>query len=347
MERGNFNSDNETGTAAEILAAIARANAGMAHSYGEDALTGRVRDRLRAVFEAPQMEVFPVVTGTAANALALAQVTPPYGAVYCHVEAHINTDECGAPELYSGGAKLIGLPGERAKIDPGVLARTLAYTGELGDHECLPSTLSLSQATEHGAVYTPAEVAELAAIAKRHGLRVHMDGARFANALVHAGCTPAELTWRAGVDLLSFGATKNGAMMAEALLVFDPALAGGLGRRRKRAGHLVSKMRFVSAQLDAYLEDDLWLRLARHANATARALADGLRRIPNVEVLYPVEANEVFVRMPADLVKGLREAGFEFHPWPRTDDVHRLVTAFDTPPEAVDALVRTAAALVR
>jgi threonine aldolase len=311
MERGNFNSDNEAGVAPEIVAAIARANAGMAHSYGEDALTARVRERLRTLFEAPRMEVFPVVTGTAANALAIAQVTPPYGAVYCHEEAHVNTDECGAPELYSGGAKLIGLPGARAKIDPEVLARTLAYTGELGDHECLPCALSLSQATEHGAVYAREEVAELAGIAKRHGLRVHMDGARFANALVHAGCTPAELTWRAGVDLLSFGATKNGALMAEALLVFDPALATGLGRRRKRAGHLVSKMRFVSAQLDAYLEDDLWLRLARHANAAARSLAAGLAAIPGVEVLYPVEANEVFVRLSPVLARGLHEAGFE------------------------------------
>jgi threonine aldolase len=343
MARGNFNSDNEAGVAAEVLAALARANEGMAHSYGDDAMTARVRERLREVFEAPEMEVFPLVTGTAANALALAQVTPPYGAVYCHEEAHVNTDECGAPEMYSGGAKLIGLPGPRAKIDPDVLAQTLAYTGELGDHECLPRALSLSEATEHGAAYSSTEVAALARIAKGHGLRVHMDGARFANALVHVGCTPAELTWRAGVDLLSFGATKNGAMMAEALLVFDPALADGLGRRRKRAGHLLSKMRFVSAQLDAYLAGDLWLRLARHANDAAKSLAAGLGAIPGVEVLYPVEANEVFVRLAPRVAQGLRAAGFEFHPWPRTDDVHRLVTAFDTPESAVEALVAAAA----
>jgi threonine aldolase len=338
--RCSFRSDNEAGVAPEIFAALSRANEGMAHSYGADALTRHLHARFCEIFET-ELELFTLVTGTAANSLAVAQIAPPYGAVYCHAEAHLNTDECGAPEFYSGGAKLVGLGGAHAKIDAGVLATTLHYAGHLGDHECRPCALSLSQATEHGTAYTSAEVAELSRIAKAHGLRVHMDGARFANALVHLGCTPAELTWKAGIDLLSFGATKNGAMMAEALVVFDAALAHELGRRRKRAGQLLSKMRFVSAQLEAYLDGGLWLRLARQANAAAQALAEGLEGIEGATLLHPVEANEVFVRLAPALAAGLYAAGFEFHRWPRTDDCYRLVTAFDTPMSAVEELLRT------
>jgi threonine aldolase len=344
MSRRNFRSDNEAGVAPEILAALARANDGMAHSYGEDAVSERLQAHFCELFET-QLRVFPLVTGTAANALAVAQLTPPYGSVYCHADAHLNTDECGAPEFYAGGAKLIGLPGAHAKLDPQVLGETLRYAGQLDDHECRASAVSLSQATEHGTAYTIDELTALCGIARTHGLRVHMDGARFANACAHLGATPAQLSWRTGVELLSFGATKNGAMMAEALVVFDPALAHELGRRRKRAGHLLSKMRFVAAQLDAYLEDGLWLRLARHANAAAQALSTGFAAIAGVELLHPVQANEVFLRLPAGLASALLEAGFEFHRWPRTDDCYRFVTAFDTPPEAVNALVRTARAL--
>jgi threonine aldolase len=341
MTRRYFHSDNEAGVAPEILAALARANEGMAHSYGADAITTRLTARFCEVFE-KQVEVFPLVTGTAANSLAIAQLAPPCGAVYCHVEAHLNTDECGAPEFFADGAKLIGLDGEHARIDAATLDHTLRHAGALDVHECKPSVLSLSQATEHGTVYARGEVTELSRIAKSHGLRVHMDGARFANALVQASCTPAELTWKAGIDMLSFGATKNGAMMAEALVVFDAALAQELARRRKRAGHLLSKMRFVSAQLEAYLHDDLWLRCAKHANAAAQELGAGLARVEGVALLHPVEANEVFVRLPAHIANGLHAAGFGFHRWPRTDDCYRLVTAFDTPHEAVEELLATA-----
>ena len=340
MNRRNFHSDNEARVAPEILAALLRANDGMAYSYGEDAISKRVHERFRDVFET-ELEVFPVVTGTAANALAVAQLAPSYGAVYCHEEAHIHTDECGAPELYSGGAKLIALPGEHAKIAPATLECALRHVGHLGVHESLPCALSISQATEHGAVYAPGELVELIRLAKSHGLRTHMDGARFANALVHLGVTPAELTWKSGVDLLSFGATKNGAMMAEALVVFDPALAHELGRRRKRAGHLLSKMRFVSAQLEAYLSDGLWLRLARHANAAAQAIASGVAGILGVEIVHPVQANEVFLKLEPPLATGLRDAGFEFHSRPRERDCYRFVTAFDTPDASVDALIQT------
>jgi threonine aldolase len=340
MSRRNFRSDNEAGVAPEILAALARANDGTAHSYGADAITKRMHERFCEVFET-QMEVCTLVTGTAANALALAQLAPPYGALYCHDEAHVNTDECGAPEFYSGGAKLMGLGGAHARIDVDLLASTLQHAGYLGDHECKPAALSVSQATERGTVYSRDELAALARVAKAHGLRVHMDGARFANALVHIGCTPAELTWKAGIDMLSFGATKNGAMMAEALLVFDPALAHELGRRRKRAGQLLSKMRFVAAQLEAYLHDGLWLRLARHANAAAQALAEGIEGIPDVQLVHPVQANEVFLRLAPALASGLRDAGFEFYRSPRTEDCYRFVTAFDTPMSAVESLLQS------
>ena len=341
MTRRNFHSDNEAGVAPEILAALARANDGTARSYGDDAITKRLRARFCEIFET-ELELFPVVTGTAANALAVAQLTPPYGAVYCHAEAHLNTDECGAPELYSGGAKLIGLEGAHAKIDPAVLEHTLRHAGYLDDHECKACTLSVSQATEHGAAYSAAELAQLTRIARGYGLRVHMDGARFANALVHLGATPAELTWKSGIDLLSFGATKNGAMMAEALLVFDSALAVELGRRRKRAGHLLSKMRFVSAQLEAYLDGGLWLRLARHANAAAQAIAAGFEGVAGAELLHPVQGNEAFLRLSPAVAEGLKAAGFGFNRWPRTDDVYRFVAAFDTPSSAVEDLVQAA-----
>jgi threonine aldolase len=344
--RRNFHSDNEAGVAPEILAALTRANDGMAYSYGADEISKRVRARFCELFEA-ELEIFPVVSGTAANALAIAQLAPPYGSVYCHEESHLNTDECGAPEHYSGGAKLVALRGEHARIAPDTLADALRRTGYLGDHECLPCALSVSEATEHGTVYTPAELAALSSVAKGRGLRVHMDGARFTNALAHLGVTPAELSWKAGVDLLSFGATKNGAMMAEALIVFDAALAHELGRRRKRAGHLLSKMRFVSAQLEAYVDDGLWLRLARHANAAAQAIASGVRAIDGVELVHPVQANEVFLRMPDVLAAGLREAGFDFYSWPRGDDCYRFVTAFDTPDGAVDGLLETLRRLAR
>lgn len=320
----NFRSDNEAPAAPAILEALVEANAGSVSSYGDDPFTARLEKAFERVFET-SVQVWPLATGTAANALAIAQLCPPYGAVYCHGNAHLHTDECGAPEFFSGGAKLLPLPGEHAKIDAAELRRVLASAGVLGDHECLPAALSLSQATEFGAAYSAGEVQALSGIAHEHGLRVHMDGARFANAIVALNCSPADITWRAGVDMLSFGATKNGALMAEALLIFDRELADQLGRRRKRAGHLLSKMRFVSAQLNAYLEDDLWLKLAATANTAATRLAAGLGQIDGVQILHPVQANEVFAKLPKPLVRGLREAGFAFHDWPGRPGVYRLV----------------------
>jgi threonine aldolase len=334
----NFRSDNQAGVSPAILDALRDANRGTAPSYGEDEITRRVERRLGEIFE-HEVVAFPVATGTAANALALAAVTPPWGVIYAHAAAHVQVDECGAPEFYSGGAKLIPMAGADGKIAAAELAALLPG-GKGVVHHAQPAAVSLTQATESGTVYRPDEIAALAEIAHRHGLAVHLDGARFANALVHLGCRPAEIAWRAGVDALSFGATKNGALAAEAVVFFDRARAEDFAFRRKRAGHLFSKMRFLSAQLDAYLADELWLRNARAANAMAARLGAGLAKLRGVRLRHPVEANEVFVELPDAAIRGLAAEGFGFYRWmDETSLCLRLVTAFDTEASDVDRFV--------
>ncbi len=344
----NFGSDNVAPIAPEIMAALAAANTGNVGSYGADPWTQRLTERLREVFET-DLVAFPVATGTAANALALSVLVPPYGSVLCAEDAHINTDECGAPEFYSAGAKLVGLAAPDGRIRPEQIVEPVEHARALGVHFVQPAAISITQSTEWGAVYSVAEVEALGAAAQAHRLALHMDGARFANALVHLGCTPAELTWKAGVKVLSFGATKNGAMAAEAVIFFDPHLARGFEQRRKRGAHLWSKMRFMSAQLVAYLEDDLWLRHARHANAVAARLAEGLSAIPRVRMLHPVQANELFVVMPERIVAALLADGFYFYRWSgrveAEETVIRLVTSYATDPAAVEALIAAAARL--
>jgi threonine aldolase len=336
----NFRSDNVTGVAPEILAALAAANAGSAPSYGADAITERLRSRLAEVFEHP-VEAFPVATGTAANALALATLTPPWGVIYCHEAAHIQVDECGAPELFTGGAKLLPLAGADAKLRPETVEAAVVGRGVV--HHAQPAAISISEATEAGTLYRPGDVAALGALARRHGLALHMDGARFANAVAALHCSPADLTWRAGVDALSLGATKNGALAAEAVIFFDPATAADFAYRRKRGGHLFSKMRFLSAQLEAYLRDGLWLANARHANAMAARLSRGLGALPGARLDHPTEANEVFVTLPERVVLALERAGFGFYRWGgEGSPALRLVTAFDTRAGDVDALVALA-----
>ncbi len=338
----NFCSDNTAGAAPEIMAALAEAGAGQAMAYGDDAVTGSLAARFGEVFET-DVAVFPVVTGTASNVLALAAMTPPFGAVYCHREAHIAVDECGAPEFYTGGAKLALLDGGDGKLEAAVVARALADAGAGVVHHVQPAALSLTQQTECGTAYGVDEVAALCEVAHGHGLGVHMAGARFANAVDHLGCAPADVTWRAGVDVLSFGATKNGALAAEAVVVFKPELARDVGYRRKRAGHLLSKMRFVSAQLAAYLDGGLWLRNAAHANRLAAVLAEGLAAVAGAELVYPVEGNEVFVRLPEPVIAALLADGFAFHRWGGENATTvRLVTAFDTRAEDVAAIVDAA-----
>lgn len=338
----SFASDNYAGTAPEILEALAACNAGPAKPYGADDLSLRVKARLSEVFECA-LEVLLVPTGTAANALALSLVTPPWGAVLCHPSSHINTDECGAPEFYTNGAKLIAIgDGADAKIDAGLVRG--AAQSKVGDvHAVQPSSVSITQATEVGSVYSPAEVAEIGAACRAAGLRLHMDGARFANALVSLGCSPAEITWKAGVDVLSFGTVKNGTLNADAVVLFDKGLAQEAGFRRKRAGHLASKMRFTSAQMLAYLEGDLWLAHARHANAMAKRLEDGLRAVPGVEMTGgPTRANILFVKLAPGICAGLLAEGFAFYHDRWAEGVARLVTSFATTEADVDAFVAAA-----
>jgi threonine aldolase len=333
----DFSSDNAAGASPEIVAAIVAANAGTATAYGNDAVTARLAARFADLFE-HEVAVFPVATGTAANALALAALTPPWGIVYCHEEAHVAIDECGAPEFFAGGAKLLPLAGAHAKITPEAVAARLTERGFV--HHAQPAAISISQSSEAGAVYAPAEVAALGAFARRERLALHMDGARFGNAVAALGCAPADITWRAGVDVLSFGATKNGALAAEAVIFFDPARAAEFGYRRKRGGHLFSKMRFLSAQLEAYLADGLWLRNARHANAMAARLADGLARLPPARLRHPTEANEVFVELPDAVIGALAADGFKFYRWGGAHSLClRLVTSFATTADEVDRLL--------
>jgi threonine aldolase len=341
----HFASDNTAPLSPEILAAVAEASAGQTASYGADPWTARFAERAKAIFET-DLAVYPVGTGTAANALALATLVRPYGAVLCAEEAHISTDEGGAPEFYMGGAKVMTLPSANGRITPMQIEQAMARAIDGGVHHVLPEAVSITQATEWGTIYTVDQIAEIGASCRRRGLTLHMDGARFANALATLGCTPAELTWKSGVDVLSFGATKNGALAAEAVIFFNPALAAGFERRRKRAGQLWSKMRFLSAQLVAYLENDLWLTNAAHANAMASRLAEGLAALPSVRLMQPVQANELFVAMPEALVESLLAEGAVFYRWIEVpgeeNPVVRLVTSFATTKHDVECFLSLA-----
>jgi threonine aldolase len=345
----NFASDNTSGAHPKVLQALAQVDAGPAMPYGADPVTQRAQARLREVFEHGRLLAYPLSTGTAANALTLACLTPPWGAVYCHRDSHINTDECGAPEMFADGAKLIPLDGADGKLTPETVEAALEAHTPGFVHAVQPHVLALTQATEAGTVYTPDDVAALARVAHAHGLKVQMDGARFANALVTLGCTPAEVTWKTGVDVLAFGATKNGTLAAEAAVFFDPELAHGFEYRRKRAGHLFSKMRYLSAQLEAYLADDVWLLNAGHANDLARRLGDGLAALPGCRLLHPVQANEVFLELPTALADALAQDGFTFYRWgaggggSESDSVGvRLVVSWNSEPAQVDALLNAA-----
>jgi threonine aldolase len=330
----DFRSDNVGGVAPELLESIVAASRGTAAPYGDDDWTRRMVRRFSEVFERP-VHVFPVATGTGANSVALAALANPYGAIYCHETAHINVYECGAPEFFTG-AKLVGLPGRDFRLEPAALDDALSLAGRGNPTRVQPFALNLTQPTDFGTLYTVEEVAALTAVAQRHGLRVHMDGARFANAIAALGCTPAEMTWRAGVDVLSLGATKNGAVNAEAVVVFDEALAASIPWRMKRGGQVLSKARFVSAQLERYLADDRWLERARRANELAAGLARRLTAIAGVVLVAPVQVNMLFLRMPDAAVAALDRGPFHYYKLGR--DV-RLVCRPDQEPEGIDALV--------
>jgi threonine aldolase len=290
----------------------------------------RLNHAFSGLFET-EVEALWVATGTAANSLALAALCPPYGSIVCHRDAHIQNDECGAPEFYTHGAKLLLAEGEGAKLTPGSVEALLA-TVRNDVHQVQPAALSITNATEYGLVYSPKEVAALGDVAKARGLAFHMDGARFANAVARLGCSPADLTWRAGLDALSFGFVKNGGMSAEALIFFKPELRQQTLYRRKRAGHLLSKGRFLAAQLLAMLENDLWLHNARAANDSAARLAAAA----GDRLVIPVEANEIFLKVTPEEAARLRAQGFDFYDWGPGEA--RLVTAWDSDPAEVEAL---------
>ena len=340
--RTNFMSDNVGPACPEILAAIAEANVGAAPAHGDDAWTARLEARVAEVFEA-DVRVFPVATGTAANGLALSALSPPWGAILCDESAHIFGRECGAPEFFTSGAKLCPIPSPDGRMQPDMLARTIADVQAGGRRLSRPAALSLSQATEWGTVYSLEQIVELTTLASDAGMAVHMDGARFGNALAHLGCSPADATWRAGVDILSLGATKSGALAAELVVMFDTHLAEDMERRIKRAGHLWSKQRFLSAQLLAWFENDLWLHNARQANEMAGRLARGLLRHPGATLPFETQANEVFAILPELLVQGLEAAGFVFlrrtAPPGVDGTLVRFVTGYDVQPADVDALL--------
>jgi len=305
-----FASDNYAGICPEVWQAMQAANSGFASSYGDDLWTERACAKIRTLFET-DCQVFFVFNGTAANSLALASLCRSYHSVICHDLAHVETDECGAPEFFSNGTKLLHIAGPDGKFDLAEVERTITRRSDI--HYPRPRVLSLTQATEVGTVYTPGEIAAASELARRYGLRVHMDGARFANAVASLGVAPAEISWRAGVDVLCLGGAKNGMAIGEAVVFFDRELAHEFEYRCKQAGQLASKMRFISAPWIGLLEGDTWLKNARQANECAALLADELTAIDGISIMYPRQANSVFVQMPETVAAGLRAVGWRFY----------------------------------
>jgi threonine aldolase len=332
-----FFSDNAAAVCPEVLAAIAAANR-LDTAYDGDALSQRLDAAFSDLFER-EVAALWIATGTAANSLALAELCPPHGAVICHKDAHVQNDECGAPEFYTHGAKLLLVEGEGAKITPAALAERIELVPD-GVHWMQPHAVTITNATEYGLVYTPDETAAIGEICRAGGLGLHLDGARFANAAARTGASPADLTWRAGVAIMSFGFVKNGGMSAEALIFFDPERAAATRYRRKRAGHLLSKGRYLAAQILAMLQDDLWLRNGRAANEAAARIAGaaGAERL-----VVPVEANELFLKVSPEEAAALRAQGFDFYDWAPGEV--RLVTSWDSQPADVDALAAAIRAL--
>ncbi len=350
----NLASDNVVGASKQVLDALIAANSGAEAAYGSDHYTAEAEAMLADVFE-HDVKVFLLATGTGANALALAALSPPWGAIFCHEESHVADDECGAPEMFTDGAKLIGLPGVNGKITADRLETAIGRYPKGVVKAVQPAAVSISQVTESGTLYSLEEIARIGEVARRHELGFHLDGARFANAVTALQCSPAEMTWKAGVDVVSFGATKNGCLACEAVVFFDPARAEHFGFRRKRSGHTVSKGRLLGAQMSAYLRNNHWLDNARHANAMAARLVQGLSGSTGVRLPWPSQANEVFAIMPKATAKILADAGVRAAPWYElsvslpphekigSDEVFwRFVTSFETKAEQIDEVIALA-----
>ena len=337
----HFASDNYAGVCPEAMAAFVAANAGHAPAYGEDEWTRKVSDRLRELFDT-DCDVYFVFNGTAANSLALAALCQSYHSVVCHELAHVQTDECGGPEFFSNGSKLLPAHGAQGKLAPASVLEVVSRRSDI--HYPKPRVVTLTQSTEVGTVYRPHEVAAISACAREHGLRVHMDGARFANAVASLGVAPAEITWKVGVDVLCFGGTKMGLPVGEAVVFFDRKLSEDFAYRCKQAGQLASKMRFLSAPWLGILENDVWLKHARHANAMAQRLAGGLVQVPGAKLMFPVEANGVFCELPLPVLDGLHARGWRFYTFIGAGGA-RFMCGWDTLPASVDALLADVRAL--
>jgi threonine aldolase len=336
-----FASDNNAGICPEALAALVAANTGHAGGYGDDAWTRRAADAVRRVFDA-DAPVYFVFNGTAANSLALAAICRSTDAAVCHAMAHVNVDECNAPGFFSGGAKLLTVDTPHAKVTPQSVVGVAVTPHD--EHSSRPRALALTQATELGTVYTPAELRALCDTAHERGMKVHLDGARFANAVAGQNCAPADIAQRAGVDVLAFGGTKNGLPFGEALVIFDRDVAEEFARRRKQGGQLASKMRFLSAPWSGMLDGGAWLRHAAHANAMARRLSAAIERVPGARLIAPTDANGVFAHLPAPVIAGLRDRGWRFYVFVGETGC-RFMCAWDTPPEAVERFVADLAEL--
>jgi len=324
-----FTSDNAGPAHPKVLQALLNANTGYAQGYGADPIMDEVRQMVRDMFEAPEAAVYLVATGTAANSILLATLANPWDTIFCTPMAHIHEDECNAPEFYSG-AKLTLVPAENAKMTPATLRTAMLAEGSRGVHGPQRGPVSITQVTEKGTVHSVDEVRALTDVAHEFGSKVHLDGARFCNALVALGCSAAEMTWKAGIDVVSFGGTKNGLMGVECCVIFDPKLAWEFELRRKRGGHLFSKHRYMSAQMKAYLTGDLWREMANSANATTAQLAEGLHTHNRAEILYPVDANIIFCRLPRSDHQRLLAAGAMFYTWdgdPDVGDPDEMLTA--------------------
>lgn len=340
-ERHQFASDNTAPICPEVWVALQEANTDYAAAYGEDRWTARVCDRIREIFET-DCYVYFVFTGTAANALALAQVCQSFRSIICHQNAHIQTDECGAPEFFTGGSKLLLVGGGNGKIDIGQTKALLMRQNELHSHK--PGVISIAQATEFGTVYTRDEIAAVADLARSYQLFVHMDGARFANAVASLDCAPKTITWEVGIDVLCFGGTKNGTAAGELVIFFNKEVSREFEYRVKQAGQLGSKMRFLAAPWMGLLMGDVWLRNAQHANGAARELARRLQSKASVDIVFPVEANAVFARMDDQLARGLQVRGWRFYKFIEPD-VYRLMCSWSTTGEQITNLVTDVVAI--
>jgi len=336
----DFGSENTSPVHPAFVKAVVEANEGYATNFEAEPWTERALESLKGLFETDRLWAFTVSTGTAANAIAIGAMVPPYGSVLCHWDAHTMTDECGAPEMFSAGARQITLPGQHGRLSKEALTTYLQEARIGVVHAIQPSIISLTNLTEAGTAYRPDDIAALTDVARKAGLGVHMDGARFANAAAHVGSTPAELSWKAGVELLTLGTTKSGSFGAEAIVAFTPKYNTALAFLRKRSGHFAPKSRFLAAQVRAYVEDGLWLTNARHANRAARRMADGLAQIAGVSLVHPTEGNEVFVSMPSSLSDALERAGCRFQrDWRLHPRQNRFVTSWATADNEIDCML--------